>query len=79
MEQDIAQFRRAASMVEGLVTADEPGRYPGYNLSREGLPSYDDEEHDNSVVSNGHVPGMGGYTPSNTAANVNDILGDSKN
>jgi hypothetical protein len=57
---------------------DETG-YPGF-VPNERLPSYDDETHDSSVVSDGcrYTPGSSDYTPSETAANTNDVLGDSK-
>lgn len=106
MEQEIAQFREAAYMVEGLVTAEEgrthhhphphssyapafpprPPRhtaataYPGFVVTDENLPSYDDPQHDASVVADGcrHTPGSSDYAPSNTASNVDNVLGDSK-
>ncbi|KAL2671196.1 hypothetical protein Neosp_013773 [[Neocosmospora] mangrovei] len=107
MEQEIAQFREAACMVEGLVTAEEgrthyhpqphsyapavPPRppmpphhtaataYPGF-VTDENLPSYDDPQHDASVVTDGcrYTPGSSDYTPSNTASNADNVLGDSK-
>ncbi|KAJ4309282.1 hypothetical protein N0V84_011600, partial [Fusarium piperis] len=105
MEQEIAQFREAAYMVEGLVTAEEgrthhhpqphsyapavPPRpphhtaataYPGFVVTDENLPSYDDPQHDASVVTDGcrYTPGSSDYTPSNTASNADNVLGDSK-
>ncbi|CAM1511198.1 Fc.00g087110.m01.CDS01 [Cosmosporella sp. VM-42] len=117
MEQEIAQFRQAAFMVEGMVAAEE-GRsqpeaplrdvplrdvplrempqqrpsqppvvpqhvqslYPGYIVSDERLPSYDDETVDSSVVSDGcrYTPGSSDYTPSTSGSNADNVLGDSK-
>lgn len=113
MEQEIAQFRAAASMVEGIVAAEEgrmhrsvaerremiqhatlpppPPRppmvpyhaqslYPGYVVEDVHLPTYDEETVDSSVVSDGcrYTPGTLDYTPSTTASNADDVLGDSK-
>ncbi|KAJ4270498.1 hypothetical protein NW762_002185 [Fusarium torreyae] len=109
MEEEIAQFRQAAQMVEGIVAAEEgrehhhshsyssyaagppvPPRpshyahataYPGFVDSDENLPSYDDDEHDSSVVADGcrYTPGSSDYTPSNNGSNASDVLGDTKN
>ncbi|KAH7160258.1 hypothetical protein B0J13DRAFT_125311 [Dactylonectria estremocensis] len=57
-----------------------PTEYPDFVTGNERLPSYDDETHDASVVSDGcrYMPGSADYSPSTTASTTSDLLGDSK-
>ncbi|KAF4987330.1 hypothetical protein FDECE_15480, partial [Fusarium decemcellulare] len=64
-----------------MVPHHSAAAYAGYVDTSENLPSYDDEQHDSSVVSDGcrYTPGSSDYAPSNSASNADDVLGDSKN
>lgn len=64
-----------------MIPEDVPAaQYPGFVTGQERLPSYDDETHDASVVSDGcrYMPGAAHYSPSTTASTTSDVLGDSK-